>query len=104
MTAAAGLGPHFAEEAGEMPAGNVTDTVLTRGTVVLDRERCKGCELCIDACPPRVLEMTTHEVNDWGFRFPVLVAGCIACQACTAICPDFCFQVYRYEEPVELPA
>ena len=32
--------------------------VLTRGTVVIDVEACKGCDLCIDACPPRVLVMT----------------------------------------------
>ena len=33
-------------------------TVLTRGTLVIDVEACKGCELCIDACPPGVLLMT----------------------------------------------
>ncbi len=27
-------------------------TVTTRGTVVIDVEACKGCNLCIDACPP----------------------------------------------------
>ena len=43
--------------------------VLTRGTVVIDVEACKGCDLCIDACPPRVLEMTVHEVNTRGYRF-----------------------------------
>ena len=35
----------------------------TRGTVVIDVEACKGCDLCIDACPPRVLAMTVHDVN-----------------------------------------
>ena len=33
-------------------------TVLTRGTVVIDVEACKGCDLCIDACQPGVLTMT----------------------------------------------
>jgi 2-oxoglutarate ferredoxin oxidoreductase subunit delta len=79
------------------------DPVLTRGTLVIDVEACKGCELCIDACPPHVLEMTDH-VNNRGYRYPELLPGCIACQACTAICPDFVFQVYRYAEPVELAA
>ena len=45
-------------------------TVRTRGTVVIDVEACKGCDLCIDACPPRVLEMTTHDVNSRGYRYP----------------------------------
>lgn len=72
---------------------------VSLGTLVIDTEACKGCELCIDACPPRVLRMTTNEVNERGYRYPQLLAGCIACKACTAICPDFVFQVYRYTEP-----
>lgn len=80
------------------PAGPV---VRTRGTVVIDREACKGCDLCIDACKPGVLAMTTTEVNARGYRFPVLVEGCTACKACSQICPDFVFQVYKFDEPVE---
>ena len=76
--------------------------VTVRGTVVIDVETCKGCDLCIDACPPRVLEMTTHEVNTKGYRYPRLVAGCTGCQACAQICPDFVFQVYKYDTPLEL--
>ena len=77
---------------------------ITRGTVVIDREACKGCDLCIDACPPRVLEMTTTVVNTTGHRFPLLIApGCTGCKACSQICPDFCFQVYKYDEPKDVP-
>ena len=76
---------------------------LTRGTVVIDREACKGCDLCIDACPPRVLEMTTSVVNGRGYRFPLLVAaGCTGCKACSQICPDFCFQVLKFDTPLDL--
>lgn len=78
-------------------------TVTVRGTVVIDVEACKGCDLCIDACPPRVLEMTTHKVNIKGYRYPRLLAGCTGCQACAQICPDFVFQVYKYDTPLELP-
>jgi formate hydrogenlyase subunit 6/NADH:ubiquinone oxidoreductase subunit I len=34
----------------------------------------------------------------------VLLAGCTGCRACAQICPDFVFQVYRYDTPIELPA
>ena len=51
------------------------DGIVCRGTVVIDVEACKGCDLCIDACPPGVLSMTEHEVNTRGYRYPVLVAG-----------------------------
>jgi 2-oxoglutarate ferredoxin oxidoreductase subunit delta len=67
-----------------------------RGTVVIDIERCKGCELCITACPPRVLSMSAG-VNGAGYHYPELAEGCTACRACRDICPDFCFEVWRYQ-------
>ena len=68
-------------------------------TVTIDVERCKGCVLCIDVCPPRVLVMTEHEVNAMGYRYPVLLDGCTGCELCHHICPDFCFEVYRGDAP-----
>jgi 2-oxoglutarate ferredoxin oxidoreductase subunit delta len=53
----------------------------SRGTVVIATERCKGCELCIPACPPKLL------------------SGCTGCGACLLVCPDFCFEVYQFEAP-----
>jgi len=64
-------------------------------TVTIDTETCKGCVLCVDVCPPRVLVMTTAEVNAKGYRYPVLLDGCTGCELCAKICPDFCFEVYR---------
>ena len=75
--------------------------VLTRGTVVIAVERCKGCELCIPACPPAVLSMSDDR-NALGYRFPLLAPGCTACQACHAVCPDYVFDVYHFDEPVEI--
>jgi 2-oxoglutarate ferredoxin oxidoreductase subunit delta len=77
--------------------------VLTRGTVKIDVEACKGCDLCIDACRPGVLAMTTDRVNQRGYRYPELRAGCTACLACAQVCPDFVFQVWKFDSPVELP-
>ena len=73
---------------------------VSRGTVVIATERCKGCELCIPACPPRVLSMS-QERNAIGYRYPLLHPGCTGCQACLLVCPDFCFEVYRFEKPVQ---
>jgi 2-oxoglutarate ferredoxin oxidoreductase subunit delta len=75
---------------------------LTRGTVVIDVEACKGCRLCVDACPPSVLVMTERGVNARGYSYPLLLPGCTGCRACAQICPDFVFQVYKYDTPVEL--
>jgi 2-oxoglutarate ferredoxin oxidoreductase subunit delta len=73
---------------------------VTRGTVIIDVEACKGCELCIDACKPAVLIMTEHERNSRGFLYPLLLDGCTACRACAQVCPDFVFQVWHYDEPI----
>jgi 2-oxoglutarate ferredoxin oxidoreductase subunit delta len=72
---------------------------LTRGTITIAVEHCKGCELCIPACRPGVLVMS-EAMNETGYRFPLLLDGCTACQACHAVCPDFVIDVYKYETPI----
>jgi 2-oxoglutarate ferredoxin oxidoreductase subunit delta len=69
----------------------------SRGTVEIEIERCKGCELCIPACPPRVLAMSSAR-NRLGVPYPELLPGCTGCGACLLVCPDFCFEVYRFGE------
>jgi 2-oxoglutarate ferredoxin oxidoreductase subunit delta len=69
------------------------------GTVVIDVETCKGCELCIPICPPKVLDMSVA-VNAIGFRYALLARdGCTGCELCAEICPDYCFEVYRTPSP-----
>lgn len=67
-----------------------------RGTVVIAQDRCKGCELCIPACPPNVLTMS-ERINQRGYRFPELSEGCTGCTACQLICPDYVFEVWQYD-------
>ena len=75
-------------------------TVKTRGTIQLDVDACKGCELCIPACPPKVLEMSEAR-NELGVHYPELLPGCTGCGACMLVCPDFCIAIYRYDTPME---
>ena len=70
-----------------------------RGKVVVDRELCKGCYLCVRACPLKVLGEDT-EPNSTG-TYPVKPVNkekCIACGNCWEICPDVCLEVYELEE------
>lgn len=66
-----------------------------RGTVTIDVEACKGCELCVAACPPQVLTMST-QANELGYRYPELHDGCTGCTACQMVCPDYVFDIYRF--------
>jgi 2-oxoglutarate ferredoxin oxidoreductase subunit delta len=68
--------------------------VRSKGTVTIATEVCKGCELCIPACPPAVLTMSST-VNHLGYHYPELADGCTGCAACLLICPDFVFEVFR---------
>jgi len=75
--------------------------ILTRGTVTIAVDRCKGCELCIPACPPDVLSMS-EDLNRHGFRYPLLHPGCTGCQACQVVCPEWVITVFRFDDPVDL--
>ena len=70
-----------------------------RGKVVIDRELCKGCFLCLRACPLKVLG-EDPEPNSTGTypSKPVNVEKCIACGNCWEVCPDVCIEVYELEE------
>ncbi len=59
------------------------------GEVHINSEWCKGCELCIEYCPTKVLVLSS-EFNAKGYHFPLVANDkCIACQSCFVICPEF---------------
>jgi 2-oxoglutarate ferredoxin oxidoreductase subunit delta len=63
--------------------------------VTIDHERCKGCETCNDACPQRILAMST-EFNAKGYSFAVNrdASRCIGCRMCAISCPDVAIEVF----------
>lgn len=69
-----------------------------RGKVVIDRELCKGCFLCIRACPVKALG-EDGEPNSAGIYTSKVVGDkCIACGNCYEVCPDVCIEVYELSE------
>lgn len=67
------------------------------GAVTVDTARCKGCNLCVVACPTDVLSLQPKEVNDRGYHFAYTAnaEACIGCASCATVCPDACIEVYR---------
>jgi len=72
-----------------------------RGTIIVDAELCKGCELCISVCPKTLIGKGPR-LNARGYR-PVALfdpAGlCTGCLLCSTICPDVAITVYREARP-----
>lgn len=76
---------------------------MTKGTIVIDQERCKGCSLCAAVCPQEVIAMQENLLNMKGYHPASLSetdAHCTGCGVCAVICPDVCITVYR-EAPVK---
>jgi 2-oxoglutarate ferredoxin oxidoreductase subunit delta len=68
-------------------------TEIPKSRVVVDSERCKGCDLCVVACPQGNLYLSEAR-NRKGYHPAVFVyhgkkGACTACGLCYWVCPDF---------------
>ena len=69
-----------------------------KGVIIVDKERCKGCDVCVSSCPFGVLELSTM-VNSKGYNYSQMVnEDCIGCANCAVMCPDSCITVYRQKQ------
>ena len=53
-------------------------------------DACKGCGLCVDACPKKLLQLSPDKLNEKGYH-PVMITdeeACVACGSCFRTCPD----------------
>lgn len=59
-----------------------------RGQLELNSEECKGCGLCVEACPPKILRLAGR-LNRYGYH-PVTWrgSGCTGCGICFMVCPE----------------
>jgi len=60
-------------------------------------ERCKGCGLCVNACPKKLLTLAQDKINAKGHH-PAEITDqekCIACAFCATMCPDCVITVER---------
>lgn len=70
---------------------------MAKGTVSFNQDRCKGCGLCVEACPVNIVKIDQKIINKKGYS-PASVLEmdkCIGCTNCATMCPDEVITVER---------
>lgn len=72
--------------------------------LAIDEVHCKGCALCIPACPRDLLHLN-ERTSRFGLPTAELIPGreieCTGCALCAQVCPDVAISVYRAETLVK---
>ncbi|HOJ89038.1 MAG TPA: ferredoxin family protein [Pseudothermotoga sp.] len=75
---------------------------MRRAYIEIDVERCKGCGLCINACPQRIIRFS-DKFNSKGYHPAEQYdpdEKCPGCGFCYMMCPDTCITVFKAVQPV----
>ncbi|MFC1623732.1 4Fe-4S dicluster domain-containing protein [Candidatus Omnitrophota bacterium] len=64
--------------------------------VEINKEKCKGCQLCLIYCPKTCIKVD-GAINRKGIN-PVFFSNkddCTGCSFCAIVCPETCVTVYK---------
>jgi len=66
------------------------------GWIEVNEHHCKGCGLCVEACPQEVLELNMGQLTPKGYHPAKMIEEtCTGCGICATVCPDAAITVYR---------
>ena len=62
-------------------------------------DKCKGCALCVEACPKGLIKLAMDKINKKGHHPAEITdeAACVGCAACAMMCPDCIIKVERQQ-------
>lgn len=62
--------------------------------LIIDNERCKGCELCLPVCARHLLAMSAA-LNRKGYHFAEVADAdkCLGCLKCARMCPEAAIEI-----------
>ena len=65
--------------------------------LTIREDRCKGCGLCIEVCPRKILKLSETKFNAKGYNALECtdLEQCISCAMCAIMCPDVVIKVER---------
>ena len=60
-------------------------------------DNCKGCGLCVNACPKKLLRISSDVINKKGHHPAEITdpAACVGCASCAMMCPDCIIKIER---------
>lgn len=72
---------------------------MARGKLYFKHEDCKGCALCVEFCPQKILALDKENINPKGYNLIKVLEPerCIACAFCAIMCPDSVITVERVQ-------
>ncbi|MGI6045439.1 MAG: 4Fe-4S binding protein [Eggerthellaceae bacterium] len=65
--------------------------------IAVDDHFCKGCGLCVDACPQKIIELDMSTITEKGYHPAHCIDydKCTGCTFCALMCPDVAITVWR---------
>lgn len=63
--------------------------------ITIDYERCKGCNVCAQYCPFKLLAINAKRINKDGYNVIDIqnIEKCTGCGICSMMCPDSVLKV-----------
>ena len=81
----------------EAPRRYRVKEVFSMAKMTVNRDICKGCGLCVEVCPKKIVFLDKSVLNGKGYH-PATVTdmeSCIGCAMCATMCPDCAITVEK---------